>query len=191
MFNRPALGPSLFLTLGTIIAFSTLHACGTKSPGAPASSESTDVLPGGSGGDVSTPDPIGVSTGISVVPGRGIYTESLDVVVEHPTATSIRYTLDGGDPRDPEALTAALPLTLSIDPDDITHRYVAPGVILRLTVDGESAKAASVVTHTYLFNDRVADLSPDQESPGGGWPSGDVTSGVLNGQTQVMDYGIE
>lgn len=188
---------------GAIFAF-LLLACqrsGSESSGSDGARSSTGGAAQGSGGTDGGSSSGGILTGepdspeiiadISVTPGRGIYSEPVSVVVEHPSATSIRYTLDGGDPRDPEALVSDLPLTLTIDPADATNRYVAPGVVLRMTTGGPEAEASSVVTHTYLFPNRVAELSPDETSPGGGWPENGEAPGTLGDEPQRLDYGID
>ncbi len=144
------------------------------------SSPSTSDGAAGGGGNA---PPIG----LTITPPRGIYDAPLDVTLSHPSASSVRYTLDGSDPRSSaSALSGTLPLKLHIDPADTTHRYLAPGYVVRASADGPSAAPGSVITHTYLFVHRVVELSPDARAPGTGWPM--PGSG---GQRQAMDYGMD
>lgn len=136
-----------------------------------------------------TSEPAPVAPSVSL--GRGIYSAPIDVTITHPSAATVRYTLDASDPRGPSAVAAELPLTLHVDPHDVTGRYVAPGVVLRLTVDGVNATAGSVQTHTFLFPSELAALSPDNASPGAGWPEVGDVQGVLDESPQVIDYGID
>lgn len=140
-----------------------------------------------SSGATSEPAPLAPS----VSPGRGIYAAPIDVTITHPSATTVRYTLDASDPRGSNAVASELPLTLHVDPYDATGRYVAPGVVLRLTVEGVNATAAAVHTHTFLFPSELAALSPDNESPGAGWPEVGDVQGVFDEAPQVIDYGID
>lgn len=154
----------------------------------------SDAPPGSSAAPPSTSSSVGETTEIELVavtPGRGIYAEPLDILIEHPSAARVRYTLDGSDPRGPSALNGSLPLTLRIDPANTEHRYLAPGVILRLTTEGAAGPAASVVTHSYLFIEQVLALSPDGTSPGGTWPVQGEAPGTLRHESQAIDYGLD
>ena len=136
----------------------------------------------------------GTHSGLVFDPPRGIYDAPVNLTISHPSRSEIRYTLDGSDPRtSAEALTAPLPLSLTVDPTDTTHRYTAPGVVIRATADGTSAEPGAVATHTYLFLDQVIDLSPDGEAPGPMWPSpnDDETDWWEDGGGQVMNYGLD
>ncbi len=164
-------------------------ACGSseESAGSPGSSGvgggTGATATGGSAGELELPQP-----DLVFDPPRGLYTEPLDVSVTHPTLRELRYTLDASDPRtSPTALVGTLPLSIHVDPADPTGRYLAPGVVIRATVDGPSALPAQVITHTYLFPNRVRDLSPDGESPGGPWPE----PGTIRQTGQVIDYGMD
>jgi hypothetical protein len=134
----------------------------------------------------------GTNSGISFSPPRGIFDLPLDVTLSHDTASEVRYTLDGSDPRTSgNAITAPLPLTLHLDPANTENRYLAPGVVVRATVGGEDALPGEVATHTYLFVNRVVDLSGDGESPGGDWPE-PTSGGEQNGEYGArIDYGID
>ncbi|MGC4087416.1 MAG: CotH kinase family protein [Polyangiaceae bacterium] len=127
----------------------------------------------------------GTQAGLTFSKTRGIYEAPFDLRVSHGSAKQVRYTLDGSDPRSSaSAISAALPLSLHVDPADTAHRFLAPGYVVRATVGDATAPASSVVTHTYLFPSRVSELSPDGKSPGAGWPAPTT-------QGQVIDYGMD
>ncbi len=130
----------------------------------------------------------GTSSGLTFSPSRGIFDAPLDVTVSHAAASSVRYTLDGSDPRtSASALSAELPLVLHIDPENTENRPLSPGVVVRATASDEEALPEEVATHTYLFVNRVADLSLDNESPGGDWP--EPTS--RDEYSARIDYGMD
>lgn len=148
-------------------------------------------------GDPNHPIPYeGTDSGLLFSVPRGVYAEPFDVTISHPTSTQILYTLDSSDPRtSATALIAELPLTLHVDPADTTNRYRAPGFVVRATADGTAALPDQVTTHTYLFLNRVVELSPDGEAPGPQWP--DPTVPDLRGgwggddEPQMIDYGMD
>ncbi len=153
-----------------------------------------DEIPGG---DFDHPQPYeGTTSGLVFSPPRGAYSVPFALTVSHPTATEVRYTLDSSDPRtSATALTAALPLVLHVDPADTTNRYLAPGYVVRATASGQTAAAGEVVTHTYLFLDRVVELSPDGQAPGPQWPAPRAGRGddpwSSGGDEQAIDYGMD
>lgn len=119
---------------------------------------------------------------------RGVYAEPFDLVVETslPEATSLRYTLDGSDPRTSvSSVDAVAPLMLRIDPDDTTGRFTSPAVIVRVVAMMDGVPLTLVQTHTYLFLDRVTDLSPDDRAPGSQWPDPRDNGG------QTINYGMD
>jgi hypothetical protein len=59
--------------------------------------------------------------------------------------------------------------------------------IVRATEGGSSAHPGLVATQSYLFVDRVVELSPDGNAPGNGWPA--PSNG--GGGAQWMDYGLD
>ncbi|MGD8910851.1 MAG: CotH kinase family protein [Chromatiales bacterium] len=113
-----------------------------------------------------------------------------DLTISHPTAVQVIYTMDASNPmHSPTALTAALPLTITIDPADTTNRYMAPGVVIRAMPVDDSPAANKISTHTYIFPERVVELSPDGVWPGGDWPLPGTSSSANNGQW--IDYGMD
>jgi len=129
----------------------------------------------------------GTDSGLEFSVPRGIYDAPFDLTISHASATHVRYSLDSSDPRtSPTVLEAELPLVLRADPSDTANRYLAPTHIVRATVGDATALPETVTTRSYLFIDRVVELSPDQEPPGDDWPE----SGGGD-DTQMMDYGMD
>ena len=116
--------------------------------------------------------------------------------VAHTSATQMIYTLDGSDPTTSASpLSASLPATILIDPEDTTNRYLAPGVVLRAMPVDDAPDPTKVSTQTYLFVSQVVALSPD-----GGWPGGGLAPAGTPGSTgfgdsptngQWIDYGMD
>lgn len=121
---------------------------------------------------------------------RGFYQDSfiLEISCNAPSAI-IKYTRDGTDPY--TSLTAksrSSPATLNIDPLDTLDRDRAPGVVIRACAVRDGLLLTRAVTHTYLFLNKMEDLSPDGKKPGPGWP--DSNPGTQFTQ-QGMDYGMD
>ncbi len=118
---------------------------------------------------------------------RGIYSAPFDLEVATRLAdASLRYTLDGSDPRtSPTARPASSPLSLRIDPDSTDGRFTAPTVIVRVVAMLDDVPLTLVSTHSYLFLNRVTDLSPDDRAPGAGWPD------PRRDGDQRIDYGMD
>ena len=126
-------------------------------------------------------------TGFAFSRPRGFYTEPFDLTVAHSSERLVRYTLDGSDPRSSKsALEAPLPLKLRIDPASPMQRQVAPAVVVR-AAPAKDASAGAVATHTYLFIERVRDLSPDGKAPGASWPA----PRGAGDDAQRFDYGMD
>ncbi len=117
---------------------------------------------------------------------RGFYSDPFTLTIAtEGNRTPLRCTVDGSDPR--TSTTARLsdsPMTIFVDPEDTAGRGTAPGFIVRAASVESDTLFSAVVTHTYLFVDRAASLSPDGMPPGPGWPGA-----VANGQR--MDYGLD
>ena len=124
-------------------------------------------------------------SGLSFSPQRGFYDAPFELKITHRNATQVAYTLDCSDPRtSPSAVTAEVPVTISIDPNDTTGRYLAPGVVVRAFPLTDDVRPSRVSTHTYLFLDEVLSLSPDGVSPGAGWRD-------PGNPGQRLDYGLD
>jgi hypothetical protein len=119
---------------------------------------------------------------------RGFYEQPFNVQLSvDTTGAVIKYTLDGSDPStSAAAITAAAPVTVTIDPDNTTNRYQAPGVCLRAVAYAGSIQISRVKTHTYLFINRVVALSQDGVRPGSQWPLPNNA-----GSAQYIDYGMD
>ena len=116
--------------------------------------------------------------------GRGFFDVPFEEVIttETPGATII-CTLDGSDPRRSEnTVIGTSPLTVAIDPDNITKRPKTPCVIVRAYAKKAGLDETNVDTQTYIFIESVK--RQDSASPGGGWPVGDRIN------RQVMIYGM-
>ena len=120
---------------------------------------------------------------------RGFYESPFNVVVtSDKEGASIVYTLDGSDPTTSQNFfTAISPATIYVDPEDETGRFTSPCVLLRAITALEGFESSSVVTHTYLFLNKIIELSPDEQKPGSGWPERNMS----NNDEQYMDYGID
>jgi len=120
---------------------------------------------------------------------RGLYETAFDVIItSDKEGSSIVYTIDGSDPNTSQnAFTAISPTTVNIDPDDNTRRITAPGVVLRAVASQEGFEPSRIVTHTYLFLNKIKELSPHEQKPGSGWPERNMN----NTSQQYMDYGLD
>jgi len=134
------------------------------------------------------PPPPPPPSGVTFSVARGVYVEPFDLTIATSLteATSLRYTLDGSDPRtSSSSVDAVAPLMLRIDPDDTTGRFTSPAVIVRVVAMMNGVPLTLVQTHTYLFLDRVTDLSPDDRAPGSQWPDPRDWGG------QTISYGMD
>ena len=146
----------------------SLYAVATDNMGAATVSDSVEVrvlapeLPDGP--DFSVP--------------HGFYDSAFDLTVSWDSAgSSIRYTLDGSDPR--ASATAAektSPAKIPIDPAAATDPGRTPAVVVRAYALVNGMPATNVGIKTYIFIDNVK----TQKYPGGGWPKGTVNSETLD-----------
>lgn len=106
-------------------------------------------------------------------PDRGFYEENFDLTLSTtPAGLAILYTIDGTDPRTSATATEGIsPVTILIDPENRFGRDRAPGYCVRAVAVQADTFATKVKTHTYIFANRVVELSPDGLRPGTGWPS--------------------
>ncbi len=118
---------------------------------------------------------------------RGFYETSFTLEVRtDPDGGTIKYTLDGSNPLNSEtAIEKISPLTININPETQTgNRGSNPGFVVRACAQNSGLEFSNVVTHTYLFVERVKDLSPDDQQPGPGWPLSDPSG-------QYFNYGMD
>jgi hypothetical protein len=118
---------------------------------------------------------------------RGFYQSAFDltITVDEPEAV-IKYTLDGTDPsQSPTAVSKTAPATVRIDPLDFATHDRAPGIVIRALAQKSGAAITRTYTHSFLFVDKIGQLSPDGVRPGPRWPQ----PGTIN--DQVIDYGMD
>jgi hypothetical protein len=91
---------------------------------------------------------------------------------------TIKYTLDGSDPRYSEkALTALSPVTATIDPNSTQgERGKTGGVVLRASKFKTGFEPSIPVTRTYIFINSVI----TQTHPGGGWPVSNINGQLID-----------
>jgi len=120
---------------------------------------------------------------------RGFYESPFNVVITSDREdASIVYTFDGSDPKTSQnAFTETSPATVYVDPEDETGRFTAPGVVLRAIASQEGFRSSRIVSHTYLFLNKIKELSPHEQKPGSGWPERNMD----NSDIQYMDYGLD
>jgi hypothetical protein len=120
---------------------------------------------------------------------HGFYQTSFDLIVSSLTANAaIKYTLDGSDPfTSSTALLKSTPATIRIDPESTEgQRAKTPAVVLRTCVFAPDSTMSEIITQTYLFVNKVKELSPDGIRPSVGWPNPTVSA-----SPQAMDYGLD
>jgi hypothetical protein len=118
---------------------------------------------------------------------RGFYENNFDLIISTiPSGLVIKYTKDGTDPMNSStALQVTSPLNIHVDPSDTNGRDRAPGYCVRAMVIRADTVASKVITHTYLFVNRVVELSPDGSLPGQGWLK------INNSSGQTISYGMD
>lgn len=118
---------------------------------------------------------------------RGFYKTSFTLEVRtNPDGGTIKYTLDGSDPLSSgTAIEKISPVTINVNPESETgNRGRNPGFVVRACAQNSGLEFSDVITHTYLFAKRVKNLSPNDQSPGPGWPTSSPSS-------QRFDYGMD
>jgi hypothetical protein len=120
-------------------------------------------------------------------PDRGYYENNFDLTLSTtPPGLIIRYTRDGTDPTTSStAIQGMSPIVIRVDPANINGRDRAPGFCVRALAIQADTAATQVKTHTYLFVNRVVELSPDGVLPGPGWLS------INNSSGQYINYGMD
>ena len=123
---------------------------------------------------------------------RGFYAEPFDLTLSASEAgATVTWTLDGSDPRESTSGGAGTtPIRLRIDPALDEGRDPAPGVVVRAVATRDAGPASRVLTHTFIFPDQVAALSPHDERPGRGWPLPYETDDIHDAR-HAMDYGMD
>jgi len=120
---------------------------------------------------------------------RGFYESPFNIIITSDREdAAIVYTFDGSDPTASQnAFTEKSPATVYLDPNEKTGRFTAPGVVVRAIASQEGFEPSRIVTHTYLFLNKIKELSPHEQKPGSGWPERNMN----NRSEQYMDYGLD
>ncbi len=117
---------------------------------------------------------------------RGFYSDPFDLIISiNVDDAKIKYTLNGGDPRTSSStLIENNPAKIEINPLNFSNRDVAPGFIVTATAFVGDSLICNPVTHTYLFVDKITELSRDNFVPGNGW----LAPGT---SPQEINYGLD
>ena len=120
-------------------------------------------------------------------PDRGFYEDNFDLtLLTSPPGLTIRYSKDGTDPTTSStAIQGISPITIHVDPANSDDRDPAPGFFVRAVAIHADTAVTKVKTHTYIFANRVVELSPDGQRPGPGWLRENFGSG------QNINYGMD
>ncbi|MGE5795474.1 MAG: CotH kinase family protein, partial [Ignavibacteria bacterium] len=120
-------------------------------------------------------------------PDRGFFENNFDLTLSTtPPGLIIKYTKDGTDPtRSSTAIQGTSPVMIHVDPANTEGRDRAPGYCVRAVAIQADTAATRVKTHTYIFVNRVVELSPDGLLPGPEWLS------INNGSGQTISYGMD
>lgn len=109
---------------------------------------------------------------------RGFFDQPFQLEVTSKSAgATIKYTLDGSDPRvSKTAQFSVPPAQIQVDPLSTTGRGLTPGFVVRAMAIRDGYTSSEVVTHTYLFASKVK----TQTYPGHDWPGELVNNHVLD-----------
>jgi hypothetical protein len=120
---------------------------------------------------------------------RGFYTESFQLTVSaEGDIDSIWYTFDSRDPTNsPATLRQNNPAVIEVNPLNVQIPQTAPGVIVRALGIKDGVVVTPLVTHSFIFPDKIKELSPDGLKPGPNWP--DTNS--VDTTRQFFDYGLD
>jgi hypothetical protein len=118
---------------------------------------------------------------------RGFYAENFDLTLSTTTpGLTIKYTKDGTNPLESNSAKSGIsPLTIRIDPSPAPDRDTAPGYCVRAVAVKDDTAATKLKTHTFLFYERIVELSPDNVKPGPDWPDTRTS-----GNQQHFNYGL-
>lgn len=137
---------------------------------------------------VETPEPLALEADAD----RGFRTAPFDLTLTaNASGATVTWTLDGSDPREsPTGGMGPSPITLRIDPSLGDGRDATPAVVVRAVATEASGSETAVLTHTFIFPDQVAALSPHDVRPGDGWPPPYETNDRFDDR-HAMDYGLD
>jgi hypothetical protein len=117
---------------------------------------------------------------------RGFYNTPFELNISCDSSGSvIRYTLNGSNPlNSSSAFTSTSPAKILIDPSNASGRDKAPGFILTACITLSDTLASDIITQTYLFPNKIIELSPNNQVPGSGWL-------VPGSSAQQLSYGLD
>ena len=101
---------------------------------------------------------------------HGIYEDpfTLTVAVAVPGA-QIKYTLNGTNPlTSTNTITQNTPAAIAINAENISNRDTAPGYIITVCATLNDTLVSAITSRTYLFINKIIQLSPDNQVPGAG-----------------------
>lgn len=116
----------------------------------------------------------------------GFYYNNFEVEISSINGAQIKYTLDGSDPiYSPTAIIKDSPVLITIDPESTEgNRGKTPGVVLRACTFYNNQFSQSV-SRTYIFINKIVELSPEGFKPGADWPAP-----TKSPNPQFIDYGL-
>ena len=117
---------------------------------------------------------------------HGIYSEPFTLTISSDIREAkIRYTLDGSNPLTSQsAFVQDSSVSITIDPTITTNRDKAPGYIVTACATFSDTLVSKIITQTYLFVNKIIELSPDNQVPGPGWL-------VPGSNVQQISYGLD
>lgn len=119
---------------------------------------------------------------------RGFYEAPFTLTLSTTTpGLTIRYTVDGTNPLTSQNVWSGVsPVKIPINPANTLVRDMAPGFCLTAVVIQSDTAVTKIKTHTYIFPDKVVELSPDGQRPGEGWIAEN-----MSGDEQFINYGMD
>lgn len=102
---------------------------------------------------------------------HGFYYAPFELTVSvNVIGAKIRYALNGINPfKNSDVYQTDNPSVIRIDPSDISNRDTAPGFIITVCATFNDTLISDIVTQTYIFPDKIVELSPHNQIPGNGW----------------------
>jgi hypothetical protein len=117
---------------------------------------------------------------------RGYYVDPFDLTISCDSpGVLLKYTFNGSNPYTSEsAFSSTSPLSIMINPSVTTNRDNAPGFIVRICAIYHDTLVSDIITQTYLFLNKITELSPNNQVPGAGWL-------VPGTSQQQISYGLD
>ena len=117
---------------------------------------------------------------------RGFYIDPFQLTISCDSpGVVIKYTLNGSNPfTSASAFSASIPFSIMIDPSVTSSRDKAPGFIIRVCATKNDTLASDIITQTYLFLNKMIELSTNNQVPGTDWL-------VPGTSPQQISYGLD